>query len=669
MLVDGDSYIKGMAIYSDDVPDGYDILINSNKKKGTPLLPKDAADKKTAVLKPAETIDGHVDTENPFGALIKADGQYEYTDPKTGEKKLSPLNKTREEGDWDKWSRTLPAQFLAKQNKEFIQTQLDLTIADKEAQLEDIMKLENPALRKKYLLDFAGECDDNAVTLSACSVPRQAYQVILPIDISDNEVYAPNYENGEKVALVRFPHQNTGEIPILTVNNKNESGKKIMGAQAFDAVGISQATANRLSGADFDGDTVMVLPTGKNRRTNVTNREPLSYKDEQGNVHSLLGFEPKIEYAGVVDHYDEKGKPVYAHKLMKKGTQTQVEMGKVSNLMMDMTLRGAPDEDLVKVSKHSQVVIDAAKHSLDYQASYRDNDIAALTKKWKAHIDPKTGKESMGASTLITKSTSDVYVPLRRGSGIIDKETGELSYRVASDKDRFYTDKNGKVHERMTKVPRMSVTKDPYELSSGLVVEDMYAGFSSKLKSMANESRKAAVNTPTMKYDKEARDKYSKEVSSLESKLLDVDKNRPKERQAEILSNNRSISKINMYKQDHPELDKAAIKKYEKKIRTQEINKARDEVGAKSIKINITPEEWKAIQAGAIPQTKQEKIFLKADPEQLRNYAMPKQSITISDVKQNKINALARSGYSTSEIAQSVGVSESTVRKYLRPDS
>lgn len=673
MLVDGDKYIKGMALYSDDVPEGYDLIVNSNKPKGSPL------DK---VLKKAETVDGKVDAANPFGALIKmgereehvdpetgevikitAGGQYEYKDPKTGKMVLSPLNKTREEGDWDKWSRTLPSQFLAKQKNDFIDTMIKATIADKEAELDDIMKLENPALKKSYLLDFAGSCDDVATTLATVALPRQAYQVILPLDIPDNEVYAPNYRDGEKVALVRFPHQNTGEIPILTVNNKNENGKKMMGAQAFDAVGISPATANRLSGADFDGDTVMVLPTGNNRHTSVTNREPLSYKDKNGNVISLAGFEPKISYAGVEDPNSPTG---YAHKIMKKGAQTQKEMGMASNLIMDMTLKGASDEEIVKATKYSQVVIDAAKHKLDYTTAKKDNDIDAITKKWKGHEDPETGKFSTGASTLITKSTSDYRIPLRQGSGRIDKETGELIYRTAPDSERFYTDKKGKKQERFTTVPLMSVTKDPYSLSSGTTVENLYAGFASKMKSMANDARKTYANMPTDPYSKEAAAKYSAEVSSLNAKLLDVEKNKPKERQAEVLANDRARAKIQLYKADHPELDKSDIKKYEKKVRTQEITNARAEVGAKSVKINITPEEWKAIQAGAIPQTKQMKIFRKADQEQLRNYAMPKQTNTLSQAKQNKINALMKTGYTTPEIAEAIGVSESTVRKYMK---
>ena len=35
--------------------------------------------------------------------------------------------------------------------------------------------------------------------------------------MKENEVYAPNYKNGEQVALIRYPHAGTFEIPILTV--------------------------------------------------------------------------------------------------------------------------------------------------------------------------------------------------------------------------------------------------------------------------------------------------------------------------------------------------------------------------------------------------------------------------------------------------------------------
>ena len=666
-LVDDKAYIKGMALYSDEIPDGYDILINSNKKRGTPLLPDENGN---GVLKPAEK-----NAVNPFGALIKtgereeyrdpetgevvritAGGQYEYKDPKTGKMKLSPLNKTREEGDWNEWSDTLPSQFLAKQKTEFIQAQLNLSIADRKAELDEIMSLENPALRKKYLLDFAGDCDTNASTLSAAALPRQKYQVILPLkDIKDNEVYAPNFKDGEKVALVRFPHENTGQIPILTVNNKNAEGKRVLGANALDAVGINTHVAERLSGADFDGDTVLVLPTGKNKATSVTNREPLK---------GLKDFDTKTEYPGIPDPNSPTG---YANKLMKKGAQQQKQMGMVSNLIMDMTLKGAGEEELACATKHSMVVIDSAKHHLDYEASKRDNNIDALTRRWKGHIDPETGKYTEGASTLLTLAGSEYRVPLRKGSGVIDKETGEITYRTAPDSERFYTDKKGKRIERFTTVDRMAVTKDPYTLSSGTVQEEAYAGYASELKSMANYARKTAVNTPTMTYSKEAAAKYAPEVQSLNDKLLEVNKNKPRERQAQLRADARIKERMEYYKDDHPDYGKTELNKQRKKVAQQEMAKAREEVGAKSIKINITPREWEAIQSGAIHEAKQKDIFLKCDQDQLRSYAMPKDRPALTQAKINKIEAMKNSGYSNSEIADAVGVSRSTVINYMNP--
>lgn len=99
-MVDGDKYLKGMALYSDDMPAGVDVIFNTNKKAGTP---------KGDVLKPIKK-----DPDNPFGALIKANGQSyyddpngKYIDPLTGKKQsLSVINKTREEGDWNELDRS-----------------------------------------------------------------------------------------------------------------------------------------------------------------------------------------------------------------------------------------------------------------------------------------------------------------------------------------------------------------------------------------------------------------------------------------------------------------------------------------------------------------------------------------------------------------------------------
>lgn len=46
-------------------------------------------------------------------------------------------------------------------------------------------------------------------------------------------------------------------------------------------------------------------------------------------------------------------------------------MGVISNLITDMTLRGADEKELARAVKHSMVVIDAEKHGLDYKRSER----------------------------------------------------------------------------------------------------------------------------------------------------------------------------------------------------------------------------------------------------------------------------------------------------------
>ena len=167
-----------------------------------------------------------------------------------------------------------------------IDQQLNLTMADRKAEFMDICSLTNKTVKRELLRSFAEDCDSAAVHLQAAALPRQKYQVILPIiDIKDNEVYAPNYKNGEKVALVRYPHGGTFEIPIVTVNNKNAEGKRVIGTAAKDAVGINAKVASRLSGADFDGDTVMVIPLGP--KSNVKSTPPLK---------GLEGFDPTAEY-------------------------------------------------------------------------------------------------------------------------------------------------------------------------------------------------------------------------------------------------------------------------------------------------------------------------------------------------------------------------------------
>jgi predicted transcriptional regulator len=628
ILVDNNKYLKGMAVYGDDLPDGIDVIFNTNKKKGTP---------KEDVLKTVKD-----DPDNPFGSLIKEGindpdnpssergGQSYYYD-KNGKKQLSLINKRAEEGDWGDWADKLPSQFLSKQSMSLIKKQLNLAEADKQAEFDDICSLTNPTVKKVLLKSFADDCDAAAEHLKAAALPRQKYQVILPLtSIKDNEVYAPNYRNGETVALVRFPHGGTFEIPILKVNNKQPEGLRVLGNTPADAIGINKKVADRLSGADFDGDTVMVIPCNSSRsKVRITSTNALE---------GLKDFDPKLEYGG---------KKPGTFKEMKN---TQTEMGKISNLITDMTLKGATEDELARAVRHSMVVIDAEKHGLDYKQSEADNGIQALKKKYQAHDDDDGYG---GASTLISRAKSETSVLKRKGSPVIDKETGEQSYKEVVEE---YVDKDGKVHTRMQRSTKMAETRDARTLSSGTPQEEAYADYANSMKALANQARKVMVNTGKIEYSSSAKATYSDEVNSLMYKLNAL-KNAPRERKAQAIAN----SVVEAKKKANPDMSKAEIKKASQ----QALTSARASVGAKRTPVQITDKEWEAIQAGAISENKLLQILNNTDIDEVRKRATPRTTNTLSQAKINRIATLRASGYSTSEIAEALGVSSSTVSKYL----
>lgn len=642
ILVDDNKYIKGMAVYSDDMPDGIDVVFNTNKPQGTP---------KGDVLKNITS-----DPDNPFGSLIKAGGQSYYTD-KDGKRQLSLINKRAEEGDWNEWSDNLPSQFLSKQSITLIKKQLNLATTDKQAEFDEIMSLTNPTVKKALLKSFADDCDSAAIHLQAAALPRQKYQVILPItSMKENEVYAPNYKNGEQVALIRYPHGGTFEIPILTVNNKQADARKILGNTPADVIGINHKVADRLSGADFDGDTVMVIPTGG--KVKITSTPALK---------GLEGFDPKLEYGG---------KKEGTFKVMKN---TQNEMGTISNLITDMTLKGATQDELARAVRHSMVVIDAEKHKLDYKQSEVDNGIASLKKKYQGTYN-KDGKYSEGAATLISRAKSETSVLKRKGSPIIDKETGKQTYKEVYEEYKVYKklkdpetgkylidpktgkvlkEDTGKTRVRTQQSTKMAETDDAFTLVSdaNTPAERAYAEYANKMKALANQARKEMVNTGKIEYSSSAKKAYQEEVDRLMSQLNVALKNAPRERQAQVMAN----STVNAKKQDNPDMTLGEIKK----LSQQELTKARATVGAKRVPIVISDREWEAIQAGAISESKLTQILDNTDIDSLRQRATPRTTTSLSTAKINRISAMSASGYSTAEIANALGVSTTTVSNYL----
>lgn len=631
IAVDGTHYLKGMAMYSDDMPDGVDIVFNTNKHVGTD---------KMKVLKEMKT-----ESENPFGSTVV---QRHYTDA-DGNTQLSALNivGTNEgdmhvEGSWGNWSKSLASQMLSKQSLSLAKRQLKLTLDEQKEQFEEIKSLTNPEVKKHYLQEFADSCDAAAVDLKAMALPRQSCKVILPItDMKDTEVYAPTYRNGEKVCLIRYPHGGIFEIPELTVNNKQKTANSVM-HNAKDAIGISSKVAERLSGADFDGDTVIVIPV--NDKVKINTSKPLE---------GLKNFDPKESYP-----YHE------GMKVMSEKTK-QRQMGEVSNLITDMTLQGASSSEIARAVRHSMVVIDAVKHKLDYTQSRIDNGIDELRDKYQG---------GGGASTLISMAKSQARVPVRKeitnparmtadqlkdyeaGKKVYD-ETGESYTKTTVNKKTGVVTTKEVV--RTQTVPRMSVTDDARTLSSGTPMEEAYADYANGMKALANAARKEYIATPSTHYSPTAKKQYAEEVSSLNAKLNSALLNAPKERQAQLIANSRVEAK----KKANPELKDD--KDHLRKIKGQELQIARAQVGAQKQRITPTEKEWEAIQAGAISSNKLQQILANSDKKTLRSFAMPKARKSLSNAQINLAKSMENSGYTLADIADRLGVSTSTVSTIL----
>ena len=706
IMVDGKHYLKGMAVYADDLPDGIDVRFNTNKSNK--LSMKD-------VLKPIKN-----DPDNPFGSNIKdADlgGQYWYIDAKTGKRKLGLINKRADEGDWTEWKDSLPSQFLSKQSLSLAKKQLDLAKIDRQAEYDEIMSLTNPTVKKYYLQKFADKCDGAAIDLKAASLPGQKYHVILPNNtLKDNEVYAPGYKDGTKLALIRYPHGGTFEIPICTVNNKNAVGEKMIGKQSIDAICINSKVAARLSGADFDGDTVMCIPThDRHGRVKISSRDQLK---------QLENFDPK-SYKFDMMTVDKKGKEHYYRngKEFKVMKRTDLEMGKISNLITDMTLQGAPDDHLARAVKHSMVVIDAEKHKLDYGQSYKDNNITSLKQLYQKKEYGKYG----GAGTIVSKAKSPVKVEKRQGEPHVNlkgtkwydpkRPEGSLIYQKAEDKKLYYADstydkktgiktvwtasgkkitynmndkkqvekyepimrkdkktgivsftnKDGSIiYRRRTRtddITAMANTDDAYTLVSPQKhkMEVLYADYANSMKRLANKARISMKNTENLKYDKNAAKIYKKEVSELEVALNNAMKNSVKERAATRLA----AADLKKKKAANPTMKSED----ERKAGQRAMTKYREEVGSVSRRkrnINITDKQWEAIQAGAISENKLKKILANSDPDILRERSMPKQSKGLTSSQVSRIKAMANSNFTIQQIADKLGISKSAVSNTLK---
>lgn len=704
IAVDDSHYLKGMAVYNDNLPDGIDIRFNTNKHRGTPILGDDPDN--TVLKKFKKNEDGSFkDPDLPFGANTKPNEGYL---DENGKEVKSCINKVNSDEDWVKWSKNLPAQFLSKQDPKTAKQQLGVAYDLKETEYEKIMALDNPTIKKKLLTDFADECDSDAVHLKAAPFPGQSTHVLLPCtSLKDNEVYAPNFRQGEEVILVRFPHESISQIPRLKVNNRNKEAQRYF-KNAAHAIGVNSATAAQMSGADFDGDTVMVIPV---RGQKLRSRDPFE---------KLKGYDPSESYP--------------AYKGMKRvgegdGFKMQLEMGKISNLITDMTVAGAPEEEVVRAIKHSMCIVDAKKHNLNWRGSYEDNRIAELKEKYQ-------GGKNKGASTIISKATSPDNIPRRKE--IFDKNkmteeeverfnNGEHIYRNTEEKylkptfsyidkdnhkqttsdtkymteeqknayfqDRKQYDKDRKAYLRelaknpdaqpsysvpdrtnlglkykeeylTQEVPKMTTHKDANELISGnnAVIEHVYADHANRLKALALKARAESRATPNLVKSSEAAKEYAEEATSLKNKLNNARLNAARERQANRIAESIVKEKKAKAKEEGEVLTKDQVKK----IETKALTDARKLVAPeKKQVIEITPREWEAIQKGAISNSMLLDILEKANPDQVRKYATPKKEARINKNQLARAKRLIKAGNTQADVADMLGISVSTLSKFL----
>ena len=665
IAVGGTHFLKGMAVYKNDLPPGVDLVFNTSKAKTA---------NKLDAMKPLKTDDnGKVDWTNPFGAFPKIGGQILGADKKP----TSVMNILHEQGDWDTWSRNLSSQFLSKQSPDVAKAQLDLTYDRKVQAFAEIKALTNPTIKKKLLESFSDEVDSSAVHLKAANMPRQATKVILPVkSMKPTEVYAPTFNNGEKISLVRFPHAGTFEIPELTVNNRNKEAEKLFRipgtrkTAAPDVIGIHPKVAEHLSGADFDGDTVVAIP---NKKGVVKSRSPLqglkdfdpreTYKPYPG-MRTIDGGKYDPNHPDKVDYgKDKQGNP----RKPKTGNKGN-EMGKVTNLISDMTIKGADDHEVAAAVRHSMVVIDAEKHHLDYKASERQNNIPALKRRYQGGVSEK-GNPTTGASTLLTRSTARKDVPKRKqapsnhpgsgmgvvrtGIGTVDRRTGEKVFVPKGDVD-------AKGKPRTFRSRKMAETKDARTLLSehgGQPIERIYAEHSNKLKRLANEARLELIRTEPIRKNSSASRVYAKEVQSLNSKLNNALLNAPRERMAQAVAD----QTVAQRRRANPDMDASE----KKKIKGQALNAARERTGAGKDRIPITDREWDAIQAGAISPNKLKDILNNTDMDKLKERATPRKNPVMTTVMQRRAEQLRNSGATYAEISEALGIPTSTLQASL----
>jgi hypothetical protein len=174
------------------------------------------------------------------------------------------------------------------------------------------------------------------------------------------------------------------------------------------------------------------------------------------------------------------------------------------------------------------------------------------------------------------------------------------------------------------------------------------------MKELARKARATSRATNDIDYSPSAAKVYATEVAQLKEALYKAQANSPFERKAQLVAKKLAAERI--YNAEIRDKDK------KKKIRAEELKKARERFGAKKNQIYITDSQWKAIMAGAVSKTLLGLILDNADSDRVKALSTPRNSrTTLSAANQARAKSMLSRGYTQAEVAEMIGVPVSTL--------
>ena len=250
----------------------------------------------------------------------------------------------------------------------------------------------------------------------------------------------------------------------------------------------------------------------------------------------------------------------------------------------------------------------------------------------------------------MSRSKGQERVPHRKDVYAIDPTTGE---KVFSYTHETYLNKRGEEVARQTVSSKMYEADDANVLSSGTVIERVYADYANSVKALGNKARLESTKQTPIKLSREARKTYANEVNSLETKLRIAQKHQPLERKAQAIAG----EMVRIQRKNKPGMSASDIRTAKGKA----LVLARDRVGSKRKTIEITPREWEAIQMGAVSTTRLNQILRNSDQNAVKTLATPRALRGMTPDRKNRARILLNAGYTTAEVAQVLGVTPNQV--------